>query len=85
MKIYKLILIGIVGLLSGACDDKLTDEVQLDITVASSENVKMEGNVITVKKGEPINFLLSGKADFIRFSVVRKGRNISIGKELPIV
>ena len=40
MKIYKLILIGIVGLLSGACDDKLTDEVQLDITVASSENVK---------------------------------------------
>lgn len=73
MKIYKLILIGIVGLLSGACDDKLTDEVQLDITVASSENVKMEGNVITVKKGEPINFLLSGKADFISFFSGEKG------------
>lgn len=51
----------------GACDNSLDQDVSLDVTVAGNDNVSYDGKVITVKKGTPVEFLLSGDPDFLTF------------------
>ena len=60
MKTYKLIAICIASLFFGACSDGLDEAVGLHVKVATNENVSFDGQVITAKKGTPIEFIVSG-------------------------
>lgn len=60
MKTYKLIAICIASLFFGACSDGLDEAVGLHVKVATNENVSFDGQIITAKKGTPIEFILSG-------------------------
>ena len=67
MKTYKLIAICIASLFFGACSDGLDEAVGLHVEVATNENVSFDGQIITAKKGTPIEFILSGDPDFLTF------------------
>lgn len=67
MKTYKLIAICLTGLFIGACSDGLDEEVGLNVKVTTNENVSFDGQIITVKKGTPVEFNLSGDPDFLTF------------------
>ena len=67
MKTYKLIAICIASLFFGACSDGLDEAVGLHVKVATNENVSFDGQIITAKKGTPIEFILSGDPDFLTF------------------
>lgn len=67
MKTYKLITICIASLFFGACSDGLDEAVGLHVKVATNENVSFDGQIITAKKGTPIEFILSGDPDFLTF------------------
>ena len=67
MKTYKLIALCLAGLFFGACEDGLDEEVGLQVSVATNENTSYDGQIVTVKKGTPVQFLLSGDPDFISF------------------
>lgn len=67
MKAYKLIALCVASLFIGACDNSLDKDVSLHVSVASNENISYDGQIITVKKGTPIEFLLSGDPDFLTF------------------
>ncbi|GAA6257330.1 DUF5017 domain-containing protein [Bacteroides sp. f07] len=67
MKTYKLIGTCIASLFFAACNDGLDEEVGLNIKVTTNENVSFDGQIITAKKGSPIEFTLSGDPDFLTF------------------
>ena len=67
MKTYKLIALCLASLFFGACEDGLDEEVGLQVSVATNENTSYDGQIVTVKKGTPVQFLLSGDPDFISF------------------
>ncbi|QIU93730.1 DUF5017 domain-containing protein [Bacteroides faecium] len=67
MKAYKLIAICAISLFFGACNDGLDEDVALDVTVNTNENVSFDGHIITVKKGTPVNFNIAGDPDFLTF------------------
>ena len=67
MKTYKLIAICVASLFFGACSDGLDEAVGLHVKVATNENVSFDGQIITAKKGTPIEFILSGDPDFLTF------------------
>lgn len=67
MKTYKLIAICLTSLFIGACSDGLDEEVGLNVKVTTNENVSFDGQIITVKKGTPVEFNLSGDPDFLTF------------------
>lgn len=67
MKIYKLITLCAASLLFWACNDGLDEEVGLHVSVATNENVSYDGQIVTVKKGTPVEFKLSGDPDFMSF------------------
>lgn len=67
MKTYKLITLCLASLFFGACNDGLDEKAGLAVTVTTNENVSYDGQIITVKKGTPIVFNLSGDPDFLTF------------------
>lgn len=67
MKTYQLIAICLTSLFLGACDDGLDEEAVLGVRVATNENVSFDGQIVTVKKGTPVEFILSGNPDFLTF------------------
>lgn len=68
MKLNKLfIALGIAGMALTSCENELTQDVQLGIAVETNDNVKFDGQTITVKQGTPITFNLDGDPDFLTF------------------
>ncbi len=67
MKTYKLIATCIASLFFAACSDGLDEEASLHVTVATNDNVSFDGQIVTAKKGTPIEFILSGDPDFLTF------------------
>lgn len=67
MKTYKLMAMCIAGLLLVSCENKLSEGAELQVGVATNDEVSLSGDVITVKKGTPIEFTLGGEPDFITF------------------
>lgn len=68
MKKYKLLILSIGMLWLISCDNRLEQDLSdAHIGVAVNENVKYEGNILTVKKGTPVEFLLQGNPDYITF------------------
>lgn len=67
MKIYKLAAICITSLFFTACDQELKQNAKLSVGVITNENVRYDGETITVKKGTPVEFSLKGDPDFVTF------------------
>lgn len=68
MKTYKflILLLGVLGL--AACDNGLKQDLSdASVSVATTEMVNYEGNVLTVKKGTSVEFLLHGNPNYITF------------------
>ena len=74
MKTYKLIAICVASLFFGACSDGLDEAVGLHVKVATNENVSFDGQIITAKKGTPIEFILP---DILQW---RSGQQIRISR-----
>lgn len=67
MKTYNLITLCVASLFFWSCNDGLDEEAGLNVTVTTNENVSYDGQIITVKKGTPLEFKLSGDPDFLSF------------------
>lgn len=68
MKTYKLILLSLGALLFASCEKELErDMADVSVTVVTNDNVRYEGNILTVRKGTPIEFLLHGDPDYVSF------------------
>lgn len=68
MKTYKILTLAVMALGIVSCRQTLFEDVsKAGVSVSESENVKYNGNIITVKKGEPVNFNLAGSPDYITF------------------
>ena len=68
MKLNKLLIAtGVMGLLFTSCVSEFKNDVDLGVNVATEEGVSFDGQTITVKAGTPVNFKLSGEADFLTF------------------
>lgn len=68
MKTYKLLMLSLGTLLFAACEKELEQDLtDVSVTVVTNEHVRYEGNILTVKKGTPIQFLLHGDPDFVSF------------------
>lgn len=68
MKLNKLLIAtGVTGLLFTSCVSEFKNDVDLGVNVATEEGVSFDGQTITVKAGTPVNFKLSGEADFLTF------------------
>ncbi|WP_287667217.1 DUF5017 domain-containing protein [Bacteroides sp.] len=68
MKTYKLLLLSLGVFCFTACEKELDrDLTDASVSVATDENVRYEGNILTVKKGTPITFLLHGDPDYVSF------------------
>ena len=68
MKRYKsFLLIGIVGALFAACDKELKQNTVLNVDVLSDNTIQFDGHTVTVPKGKPVTFTISGDPDFITF------------------
>lgn len=85
MKTYKLIAICIASLFFGACSDGLDEAVGLHVKVATNENVSFDGQIITAKKGTPIEFILSGDPDFLTFFSGEAGSNMNIANAKRLI
>lgn len=68
MKTYKILTLAIMSIGLVSCHQTLFEDLSnVSVSVSESENVKYDGNIITVKKGEAVNFNLAGSPDFITF------------------
>lgn len=68
MKKYSFILPLLGALCLASCDNELHyDLSEAGVTVATDNQVKYEGNILTVRKGVPVTFRLAGNPDFITF------------------
>lgn len=68
MKIYKWFILSLGALFFASCEKELEQELtDVSVSVAANENVKYEGNIVTVRKGTPIQFLLHGDPDYVSF------------------
>ena len=66
MKTYKFLILTLGTLLFASCEKELDrDLTDVSVTVATNENVRYEGNILTVKKGTPVEFLFHGDPDYI--------------------
>lgn len=60
MKTYKFLILTLGTLLFASCEKELDrDLTDVSVTVATNENVRYEGNILTVKKGTPVEFLFT--------------------------
>ena len=79
MKTSKLYIFLLSALAFTACTKDLTEGLdKVDVNVVASENVTMEGGIVTVRKGTPVEFSIAGEPDFITFfsGFTGKGRLI---------
>lgn len=68
MKTYKLLILSLGALLFASCEREMDQDLtDVSVSVATNENVRYEGNILTVKKGTPIQFLLHGDPDYVSF------------------
>lgn len=68
MKTYKLLMLSLGALLFASCEKELDrDLTDVSVTVATNDQVRYEGNILTVRKGTPIEFLLHGDPDYVSF------------------
>ncbi|WP_303012052.1 DUF5017 domain-containing protein [uncultured Bacteroides sp.] len=67
MKTYKIIIACAASLFLGACSNELDEDVTLGVNIDTNENVSFDGHIITVKKGTPVTFNLTGDPDFLTF------------------
>jgi hypothetical protein len=67
MKLYRLLLIALMGVAATACENELKEDVQFAVTPTTSSDVTFDGSTITVKKGTAITFNLDGDPDCITF------------------
>ena len=68
MKTSKLYIFLLSALAFTACTKDLTEGLdKVDVNVVASENVTMEGGIVTVRKGTPVEFSIAGEPDFITF------------------
>ena len=68
MKTYKLLILSLGALLFASCEKELDRSLtDVSVSVATNENVRYEGNIVYVKKGTPVNFLLQGDPDYVSF------------------
>lgn len=60
MKTYKFLILTLGTLLFASCEKELDrDLTDVSVTVVTNENVRYEGNILTVKKGTPVEFLFT--------------------------
>lgn len=68
MKTFKILTFSFLAFAAVSCQQTLFEDLSnANVSVVESENVKYDGNIITVKKGETVNFNLVGSPDFITF------------------
>lgn len=68
MKTYKIYTILLSALALTSCNKEMTKGLEdVDVNVTLGDNVTMEGQIVTVKKGEPVQFNISGAPDFVTF------------------
>lgn len=84
MKAYQIITACAVSLLLGACSNELDEDVALGVKVATNENVSFDGQIITVKKGNPVTFNLLGNPDFLTFFSGEEGHKYQYRERLQI-
>lgn len=61
-------MLSLGALLFASCEKELErDLTDVSVTVATNDNVRYEGNILTVRKGTPIEFLLHGDPDYVSF------------------
>lgn len=67
MKTKYYLLYAFIGFLNFSCNKSLERNVEFDINIKSNEQVQYDGNIVTVKKGTPIEFLITGNPNFMTF------------------
>lgn len=68
MKTYKLYTILLSTLALASCNKEMTKGLEdVDVNVTIGDNVTLDGQIVTVRKGEPVEFTISGAPDFITF------------------
>lgn len=68
MKTYSIFsAVALFGLLFASCDKELKEDTQLNVSVATDNNVSFDGNTVTVKAGTPVTFNFDGDPDFITY------------------
>ncbi len=68
MKLNKILVVaGIVGLVFCSCENEFKNDVELGVNVAVEDGISFDGQTVTVKKGTPVTFQLSGDPDFLSF------------------
>lgn len=68
MKVYKSLICGILSLAFTSCQETLFEDLDsTSVDVVTNDNVKYEGNILTVKKNTPVDFQLNGNPDYITF------------------
>lgn len=68
MKTYKLYTILFSALLFVSCNKEMTKGLEdVDVNVTLGDNVTLDGQVVTVKKGQPVEFNITGAPDFVTF------------------
>lgn len=61
-------MLSLGALLFASCEKELDrDLTDVSVTVATNDQVRYEGNILTVRKGTPIEFLLYGDPDYVSF------------------
>lgn len=68
MKTLNILALAFLAFGTVACHPALFDDISnADVTVEENGDIEYDGNIITVKKGTPVNFNLAGSPDFITF------------------
>lgn len=68
MKTYKLYTILLSALALSSCNKEMTKGLEdVSVKVTLGENVTLDGQVVTVRKGQPVEFNFTGEPDFITF------------------
>lgn len=68
MKTYKLYTLLLSALALASCNEEMTKGLEdVSVSVTPDENVTIQGQVVTVRKGTPVEFNIAGNPDFVTF------------------
>ena len=68
MKTYKIYIMMFSVVAFSSCNKEMTKGLEdVEVSVAPGENVAVDGMVVTVNRGEPVKFDISGEPDFVTF------------------